>query len=128
MASPTTLRPWRTSSAATVELSTPPLMATAMGVSSMHGDSSQVRHRGFQGFEERIHLFGRVGAAQGKSDTGARPLRRKPHGGENVGGRYGAARTGRARGDGEPAQIERDHQRLSVDAVEVNVGGIRSAV
>src|ERR1017187_5073355 len=31
MVMPTTVRPWRTSMAATVELSTPPLMATAMG-------------------------------------------------------------------------------------------------
>jgi len=34
-----------------VELSTPPLMATAMGASGMYGDSAEVRHRALQ----RLH-------------------------------------------------------------------------
>ena len=40
----------------------------------------------------------------------------------------GAARAGRAGGDGEAAQVERDHQRFAIDAVEVDVAGIGRAV
>jgi len=66
MVSPTTLFPWRTSSAATVELSTPPDIATAIGApwlgtsSGMdrNRNAAQVCHRGFQSGGEPIHLGG----------------------------------------------------------------------
>src|SRR5437588_398052 len=65
MVRPTTERPWRTRSAATVELSTPPLMATAIGaVSGMHADSAQMGDRGLDGLDECIDLLDGVGAAE----------------------------------------------------------------
>src|SRR5678815_989037 len=84
MVSPTTLRPSRTKSAATVELSTPPLIATAMGCSDMHcsdmncsgmhGNSAQVRDRGFERFHERVHLLDCVETAERESHAGARAV------------------------------------------------------
>src|ERR1039458_3384633 len=103
MVMPTTVRPSRTSMAATVELSTPPLMATAMGdsvltfgttvthsgtttplrswlrlephavavSSGMHRDPAQMRDAGADGFDERVHLRGGVGAAEGEAHAGA---------------------------------------------------------
>src|ERR1039457_1604136 len=63
MVMPTTVRPWRTSIAATVELSTPPLMATAMGNSGMHRNPAQMRHAGADGLED-------VGGREGSAGTG----------------------------------------------------------
>src|ERR1022692_2807168 len=107
---PTILWPWRTSSAATVELSTPPLMATAMGAGSgMDGNSSQMGYRGFQRVHQGIHLFGRGGAAEGEAQAGARTVRRKSQGGEHVGWRDGARRAGRAGRHRESPQVERNN-------------------
>ena len=71
MVMPTTVRPSRTSMAATVELSTPPLMATAMGNSGMHGDPAQMRHAGADGLDEGVDLLDGVGAAEGETHAGA---------------------------------------------------------
>src|SRR5213082_3843616 len=124
MVIPTTAWPWRTSSAATAELSTPPLMATAIGAeaigaegmaaeeteteapamlrsSGMHRDPAQMRHRGPQRVHQRIHLLGVVPAAEGEPHTGARTLGGKADGGEHVGRRKRARRTGRPCGNGE---------------------------
>src|ERR1017187_2914820 len=88
MVNPTTVFPWRTSSAATVELSTPPDIATAMGAllessSGMDGNAAQVRHRGFERLCQPIHLGGGVGAAQRKTHAGAGAIRVEPDGGEH---------------------------------------------
>ena len=129
MVRPMTVRPWRASSAATVELSTPPLMATAMGaLRHRTGNPPQMRDRRGQRLHQRVHLLGRVGAAQRNAQAGARALGGDPHGGQHVRRRHRPARAGRAGGNGEAAQIERDHQRLAIDAVEVHVGGIGRAV
>src|ERR1019366_4914355 len=74
MVMPTTVRPSRTSMAATVELSTPPLMATAMGNSGMHRDPAQMRHAGSDGFDERVPLPGGIAAPQGEAHAGARAI------------------------------------------------------
>ena len=130
MVRPTTARPWRTSSAATVELSTPPLMATAMGaVSGMHGDSAQMRH----GRLRRASTSASTCSAVLERPSENRMLARarsadRPDGGEHVRGRDGAAGAGRAGGDGEAAQVERDHQGLAIDAVEIDVAGVGRAI
>src|SRR5271157_1677485 len=108
MVNPTTGWPWRTRSAATVELSTPPLMATAMGGSGMYGDSAEVRHGALERVYQCIHLLGGVAAAKRKTHAGARAFRRKTDGGEDVRGSHGAAGAGRAGGNGEAAEVQRD--------------------
>src|SRR5260221_410696 len=130
MVMPTTSRPWRTSSAATVELSTPPLIATAMGATSwlasgrswllaeprasanvfsrsgMHGNPPQMRHGSFQSFHQSVHLFDGICAPQGESHAGARTVARQADRGEYVRRRQRAARASCARGNGEAPKIE----------------------
>src|ERR1017187_8141652 len=127
MVRPTTARPSRASMAATVELSTPPLMATAMGGSGMPGDPPQMLDGARERVHQRVNLAGRVGAPQRETHAGARPFRGQAHIDEHVGRRDGAAGTGGAGGDGEAAQVERDHQGFAIDSVEVHVGGIGRA-
>src|SRR5260370_18491085 len=74
MVMPTTVRPSRTSMAATVELSTPPLIATAMGSSGMHGDPAHMRHAGANGFDESVDLLDGIAAAEGEPHAGARAI------------------------------------------------------
>src|ERR1035441_6519748 len=125
MVMPTILWPWRTSSAATVELSTPPLMATAMGAGSgMYGYSSQMGYRRFERLQQGIHLFSRGSAAEGKTQAGAGAVRRKSQGGEHVGWRDGARRAGRARRHHESPQVESDHHGFSIHSIEINIAGI----
>src|SRR5437660_5674064 len=128
MVRPTTERPWRTSSAATVELSTPPLMATAMGFSGMHADSAQVGDAGLDGVDERVHLLRGVGAAEREAHAGAGTVVGEADGFEHVRGSQRARGAGGAGGDGEAAQVERDHHSLAIDAVEVEVAGVGHAV
>src|SRR5438045_6026913 len=78
MVRPIMLWPFRASRPATVELSTPPLMATAIGFSGMGGSQwrnlAQMRDRVHHGLDQRIDLLRRVGSAERKTDAGARPL------------------------------------------------------
>src|SRR3954454_18999775 len=99
MVMPTTERPSRTSIAATTELSTPPLIATAMGrskmgTSGMHGNPAQMRYAGPDGLDKGVHLLHRVGAPQG--ETHARPgaIVAQPDGLQHVRWQKRAARTG----------------------------------
>src|SRR5664280_1663379 len=103
---PTTVRPWRTSMAATVELSTPPLMATAIGSSGMHRDPAQMRHAGADAFDQGVHLLRRVGAAEGEAHAGARAQIAQADGLQHVRGRERSAGAGRPGGDGETTQVE----------------------
>src|ERR1019366_6320264 len=161
MVMPTTVRPWRTSMAATVELSTPPLMATAMGNSvltfgitvtysgtttplrswlrlrdrtsetvnsGMHRDPAQVRHAGADGFDERVHLPGRIAAPQGEAHTGARAVIAQADGLQHVRRRDRARPAGRPGGDREAAQVERDHHGFAIDAFEVKIAGVGHAI
>src|ERR1035437_108538 len=99
MVMPTTVRPWRTSMAATVELSTPPLMATAMGGamgnSGMHRNPAQVRHARADGFDERVHLPGGIGAAERKAHAGPGAVVTQADGLQHVRGRERSAGAGR---------------------------------
>src|SRR3954447_19632393 len=94
MVMPTTLRPSRTSMAATVELSTPPLMATATGNSGMHRNPAQMGDAGGNGRDERLHLLGGVGASQGEAHAGARTVVAQTDGLQYVGGRKRPAGAG----------------------------------
>src|SRR5690349_19332854 len=104
MVRPTTAWPSRASMAATVELSTPPLIATAMGASGMGGNPAQVRHGGFDGVHQGVHLGGGVVASEGEAHAGAGAVGAEAEGGEDVRRREGAARAGRAGRDRETAQ------------------------
>src|ERR1035441_5537807 len=144
MVMPTTARPWRTNMAATVELSTPPLMATAMGGelaggsacptatamgnSGMHRNPAQMRHAGADGLDERVHLGDGIAAPEGEAHAGARAIVREADGLQDVGGREGSAGAGRAGGDGEAAQIEGDDHGFAIDAVEVEIAGVGHAI
>src|ERR1017187_1952781 len=146
MVMPTTVRPSRTSMAATVELSTPPLMATAMGRelaggsacptetatamgdSGMHRDPAQMRDAGADGFDERVHVRGGVGAAEGEAHAGAGAEVTQADGFQDVRRGERSARAGRPGGDGEATQVERDDHGFTIDAVEVDIGGIGQAV
>src|SRR5437867_7779136 len=76
--SPMMLWPSRASRPATVELSTPPLMATAMRFSGMGGSQwrnfAQMRDRVHYRFDQRADLFHGIGPAQREANAGARPL------------------------------------------------------
>src|SRR5256885_2032207 len=107
MVRPTTGLPSRTRSAATTELSTPPLMATAMGfVSGMHADSAQMGDARLDGLHERVDLFGGVGAAERETHAGAGAVVGESNGLQHV--RWGerSAGAGRACGYRKPAQVE----------------------
>jgi len=91
-------------------------MATAMGSSGMYGDSAEVRHRGLERLHQASTCSAGGAAAQRKTHAGARAFRRKADGGEDVRRSHGAAGAGRAGGNGEAAEVERDHQGLALDA------------
>src|SRR5262249_20222219 len=121
MVIPTIGRPWRTRSAATVELSTPPLIATAMGSSGMHGNPAEMCYRRANRLDQRIDLLRCVPAAQRKTHAGTGAVISESDGSEHVRGRERTARTGRARRDSEAAQIERNDHRFAIHAVEVDI-------
>src|SRR4051812_24141731 len=128
---PTMERPSRTRSAAAVELSTPPLIATAMGcveISGMDRDPPEVRDGCANRVGERVDLFDGVAAAQREAHAGARAIIAETDAGEHVRGRERAAGAGRARGHGEAAQVERDNHSFAIDTVEVDVAGVRRAM
>src|SRR6185437_9454540 len=108
MVMPTTVRPSCTSIAATVELSTPPLMATAMGNSGMHRNPAQMRHAGSDGFDQRVHLARGIGAAEGEAHAGAGAIVAQSDGLQHMRRGERSAGACRAGGDREAAQIERD--------------------
>src|ERR1039458_6902130 len=140
MVMPPPVRPGRTSMAGAVELSTPPLMATAMGEelaggsacptstamgsSGMHRNPAQMRHAGADGLDERVHLGRSIAAPEGEAHAGARAIVGEADGLQHVGRREGSAGAGGAGGDRETAQIEGDDHGFAIDAVEVEIAGI----
>src|SRR5260370_19119458 len=128
MVMPTTVRPSRTSMAATVELSTPPLMATAIGNSGMHGDPAQMRHAGADGFDEGVHLLDGIAAAEGEAHAGAGAAVTQADGLQNVRRRERSAGAGGAGGGFRAAEVEGDHHGFAIDAVEVEIGGVGHAI
>src|SRR5579863_8877582 len=133
MVRPTTRRPSRWRRPATAELSTPPDMATATtellaftaGVSGR--EAAQVAGRSGDGVDERVHFLKSISAAEGEAQAGAGAGGREAHGEQDVRRLDGAARTGRAAGDGEAFEVERDDHGLAFDAVEADVGGVGDA-
>lgn len=120
---PTMLAPSRFMSPATTELSTPPLMATAMrGVSGIDGgEPPEVSGRGRDGVDERVDLFDGVAEAEREADGRLGLFAGEADGGEDVAGFDGAAGAGRTAGDGEAAKVERDDHRFAFDASEADV-------
>src|SRR5229473_31753 len=116
MVSPMMLWPSRTSNPATVELSTPPLIATVIVFSGMGGSErrnlSQMRHRVRYSLDQDVDLLWRVGSPERKSDAGARPLRREADSQKHVGGLDRSARACGPARNCESPQIERDHHGL----------------
>src|SRR4051812_41740695 len=128
MVIPTTVRPSRTSMAATTELSTPPLMATAMGCSGMDGNPAKMRHARRDGLDQSIDLFHRVGTPQRKPHAGTGAIVSESDGLQDVRRRERATGTGRPCRHCEATQIERYHHGLTIDAVEINVARIGYAI
>src|SRR5215472_9503591 len=112
-------RPWHASRPATVELSTPPLIATAIVFSGMgrrqRRNFSKMRDRINYGVEQRVDLLDGIGPAQRKADAGARPLGGEADREQHMRRLDRTARAGRSAGDGESTQIERDDERLALD-------------
>src|SRR5579863_3813872 len=102
MVRPATLWPSRLSNAATVELSTPPDIATAIRSAIVRAhcrrDPAQMCDAGFDRFDQSIDLFFRVLGPERKTHAGARFLRRQAHGEQNVRWLDSAAGTGRTAG------------------------------
>ena len=90
--------------------------------------AAQVHDAGLDCLDQAIDLFFRVLWPQREAHAGAGFLRRQAHGEKNVRRLDGAARTGRTAGYRVTAQIERDHDCLTLDAVETDIGGVREAV
>src|SRR4029077_18727756 len=128
MVMPTTVRPSRTSMAATVELSTPPLMATAMGNSGMHRNPAQMRYAGSDGFDQCVHLTRGIGAAEGEAHAGASAIVAQSDGLQHVRGGERSTGAGRAGRNREAAQNESDHHSFAMDAVEVAIAGVGHSI
>src|SRR5438876_1058503 len=120
MVRPITRRPRWCRRAATVELSTPPLMATAMGALDMG-----MRNR--RDLAQMLDLLGGVGAAEREADTRARAVDGQADRRKHVRWLDGAARTGCTGRHRESAQVEGDDQRFPFEVVEINVAGIGRA-
>src|SRR5260370_38948617 len=128
MVTQTTARTSSRSMGATVEMSTPPLMATAIGNSGMQGDPAQLRHAGADGFDEGVHLLDGIAAAEGEAHAGAGAVVTQADGLQNVRRRERSAGAGGAGGGCEAAEVEGDHHGFAIDAVEVELGGVGPAV
>src|SRR4051794_11455725 len=117
MVRPIILWPSRARRPATVELSTPPLIATAMGLSGMCGSQwrnfSEVRNRAGYGVDEGVHLLRCVRAAERKANAGAGAPLSGADGEQHVRRLDRAAGARRAAGHGEPAQVEREDHGLA---------------
>src|SRR5258706_10892776 len=112
---------------ATTELSTPPDMATAIGLDIRRRQLPQMRNRLDQSIDQRIYLFDGVRASQRESNTRSRFQPVQAHRQENMrrlGSSAGASRAARYR---ESLEIQRDQQRVTVDSVKTNVGSVRDA-
>src|SRR5690348_16986789 len=95
-------------SAATVELSTPPDIATAMRGAGMDGYPSQFPGADLQCFDESFGLLERVEPARGNAQRRPGVRARKADGLQYVGRLGSAAGAGGPARNGVTAQIERD--------------------
>src|SRR4051794_20690933 len=127
MVSPTMRSPRECSRAATVELSTPPDIATAVMESGMDGDTAQLARAGRDCVDQRVYLLDGVRTANGNTKTGSSVVTAEPDRGQHVRRLGSAARTCGPARHGVAPQVERDQQGLRVDPLEDNVGGVRDA-
>src|ERR1035437_1509822 len=125
MVMPMTRSPARLRSPATTELSTPPDMATAIVRSDIGGRQlSETGHYLNHGIDEGIDLFLRIRPSQRKAYTRPRLLPGEPDSREHVGGLSGAARASGSARYGKALEVERNQKRLTVNAVETDVGSV----
>src|SRR5262249_51916283 len=148
-------RPCCWSTAATVEESTPPDIATAMRpgcVSARSGrvsncictdiasilardgvfanwrsDSAELGHGGGHHLQREIDFSLCGVAAQAEAQGGARFLRGETDGGENVRRLDGAGRASSASRNSKALQVERDEQGFAFDTRESDIRGVRRA-
>src|SRR6266481_4337410 len=129
--SPMILWPSRASRPATVELSTPPLIATAMGLSGMGWsqwrDFAQMSDRVYYRFDEGVDLFNRIGSAEGEANAGAGPLGAQSDSEHHVRRLDRSARARRSARDRESAQIERNHHGLAFQIIEIQIRRVGNA-
>src|SRR4029079_12888286 len=128
MVMPMTRSPARFSIPATTELSTPPDIATAI----VHSDISrrqlsQPRHDLHHGIDERVALLQSIRPPQRKTHAGPRLLAREPDRRQHVRRLGRAARARRSAGYGVTLQVQRNQQRLAIDAVETNIRSVAHA-
>ena len=81
-----------------------------------------------QRLDDAPHLVVRVAEAETEADGALRAPRRQPHRPQHVRRLERARRAGRAGRHGDPLEVERDQQRLGLDAVKADVGGVRHAL
>ena len=135
MVIPMTRWPSRISMPATVELSTPPDMATRMvsGISSVvrlparsafRRDTAKMSDAVDDGVGESVYLFHGVGCAERDADRRAGLAVAQADGAQHVRRFDRAARAGRSAGNREAAEVERDNQRLAFDEIETDVAGV----
>src|SRR5579872_5266856 len=126
MVMPMTRSPARSRSPATTELSTPPDMATATVYSDIGWRQfSQARHHLDHRLDQQFDLLSRIRASQRKTYARSRLYAAESDCRQHVGGLGGAARTSRAARYRETFEVERDQQRLTINAIETDVRGIR---
>src|SRR5579862_7124773 len=127
MVKPITRSPARCSNPATTELSTPPDMATAIVSGIRRCQPSQMRDRIGDGIDQGVDLPGGIRAAKREAQARLGLLAREADRGEDVRRLLRAAGACRSTRYGESAKIERDQQRLAIDAVKTNIGGVGRA-
>src|SRR5215470_9025194 len=131
MVMPTSGLPSRRSSAATVELSTPPDIATAIGLSGMgvrRRNAAQVTRRIGDCLDQLVNLLSGVLAAQGEAHTRSRGFRAEAHREQDVRWLDGSARAGRSARHCESTKVERDHHCLTFNAFKAKIARVREAV
>ena len=83
--------------------------------------SDRRRHQ----FQREVHLLICRTRVQAEAQAGARALRQHAHRCQHMRGLRSAGHAGRATGDGQSLQVERDHQRLAFQVIEPEIRRIR---
>src|SRR5688572_12094981 len=107
-------------SAAATDESTPPDIATTtrmvLGLPPGARHHPRFGHYRREAGEQVVHVGVAVCGSQADPDRVLGPVRRKTHGAQDVRGLERAGRAGGAGRDGNPLEIERDQERLGLDA------------
>ena len=88
------------------------------------GEGAQALDRRRDDFESVVDVFDGGGLEQAEAEAGAGALLSDAHGEEDVGRLGCAGVAGGAAGDGESLEVEGDDERLAVEAVEPEIGGV----